>query len=330
MDYSSYVSDTLEDNAPGRREDLAAVLSRAWGVRQAVFPPEITFAVPGGRKYDTPVFSNRRENFLSISVTGKSCALLCDHCSGRMLAGMTPATSPEELLALAKRLRERGAQGILISGGCDKEGRVPIDNFHQAITDIKKMGLQVIVHTGLVSKAQAKELKETGVDQVLLDIIGDRQTIQEVCHLNKTPGDYYRCLEELLGAGLKVAPHIVIGLYYGKVKGEYEALREMARVGLKRLVLVALRTLPGTPMAGVHMVNYQEIARLVAEARLACPRSFLSFGCAKPYGKEKALLEKSLIDAGVNAMAYPEESSIAHARIRDLSYSFVEKCCSCV
>lgn len=87
---------------------------------------------------------------------------------------------------------------------------------------------------------------------------------------------------------------------------------------------------PGTPMAGVQLVNYREIARLVAEARLACLRTYISFSCATPCGKEKDLLEKSLIDAGVNAMAYPEESSIAYAETRDLACSFVEKCCSCV
>ncbi len=320
----------LKDEAPGYPEDLATLLSRAWRVRQRIFPPEITFAVPGGRKYDTSVFSNNRENFLSVSITGKSCALLCDHCSGRMLAGMTPATSPEELLALAGRLRDKGAEGLLISGGCDREGRVPIDSFLPAIADIKVMGLQVIVHTGLISGTQAKKLKEAGVDQVLLDVIGDKYTIQKVYHLDKTPGDYYRCLEEILKVGLDVAPHIVIGLHYGQIRGEYAALREIARIGVQRLVLVALRALPGTPMAGLQIVNYRKIACLVAEARLACPRTYISFGCARPFGKEKAFLEQSLIDAGVNAMAYPEESSIAYAKSKDLAYSFVEKCCSCV
>lgn len=267
---------------------------------------------------------------MSVSITGKSCALLCAHCSGRMLAGMTPATSPEELLALAGRLRDKGAHGLLISGGCDREGRVPIDNFLQAIADIKSMGLQVIVHSGLISGTQANKFKEAGIDQVLLDVIGDRDTIQQVYHLNKTPGDYYRCLEELLGAGLDVAPHIVIGLHYGQIRGEYAALHEIARIGVQRLVLVALRTLPGTPMAGLQTVNYREIARLAAEARLSCPQTHISFGCARPFGNEKVLLEQSLIDAGINAMAYPEEACIAYARTKGLAYSFVEKCCSCV
>ncbi|MBO8168926.1 MAG: radical SAM protein [Thermoanaerobacteraceae bacterium] len=314
-------------DAPCRGE-LTDVLNRAWKLRMRNFTREITFAVPGGRKYDTALFSNCQERFLSVSVTGKSCSLLCDHCRGRMLAGMVTATDPEALLAQARRLREKGAHGLLISGGCDREGRVPLDDFIPAIADIKAAGLKVIVHTGLVSASQATELKAAGVDQVLIDIIGDRSTIQQVYHLDKTPEDYYRCLTELLEAGLDVAPHIVIGLHYGKIVGEYAALQEIARMGVKRLVLVALRNLPGTPMADLKQVDWQEVVRLTAEARLLCPETFISFGCARPFGKEKQCLERHLIEAGINAMAYPEEESVAYAKARGLTFSFVEKCCS--
>lgn len=309
--------------------ELEGLISQAWEVRCRNFPPEITFAVPGARKYDTAVFANRRENFLSVSVTGTTCYLLCDHCCGRMLAGMVPVTGPGELLALAEKLRENGAAGLLVSGGCDVEGRVPLANFLPVIAQIKAMGLQVIVHSGLISPAEAKLLKQTGVDQVLLDIIGDKSTIQQVYHLDKTPEDYYRCLEELLSAGLDVAPHIVIGLHYGNIRGEYAALREIARIGVRRLVLVALRTLAGTPMAGVK-VDLKGLVRLVARARLECPQAFISFGCARPFGEEKAALEQTFIEAGINALAYPAESSVLYAGTKGLACRFMEKCCSCV
>ncbi len=312
------------------REELSALLDRAWELRQRNFSPEITFAVPGGRKYDTVVFTNRQERFLNVSITDKTCSLLCDHCRGRMLAGMTPVTDPRQLLALVERLMGKGARGLLISGGCDREGSVPLDNFIPAIADITATGLKVIVHTGLVARDQAKRLKDAGVDQVLFDIIGDEDTIRQVYHLDKVPEDYYRCLESLLEVGLDVAPHIVIGLHYGKIRGEHAVLREIAQIGVDRLVLVALRNLSGTPMAGLRPVDRREVARIAAVARLICPETYISFGCARPFGKEKIVLEQHLIDAGINALAYPEEETLTYVQKRGLVFKFEEQCCSMV
>jgi len=56
-------------------------LGRAWAVRRAHFPDEITWSYP----LDTAV----------LSLTGGECALDCAHCGGHYLGGMRPIWEAE-------------------------------------------------------------------------------------------------------------------------------------------------------------------------------------------------------------------------------------------
>lgn len=231
---------------------LPELLQEAWKVRKTKFSSDIVFAVPGAKKYESAYFSNTPESFVNISVTGKYCSLHCDHCKGILLKTMIPAAHPRELAELVPRLKEVSTKGVLISGGSDSQGRVPLKNFFDEMRLLKEVGMKAIVHTGLVDRETVKGLKEAGVDQVLLDIIGDRETISRVYHLDKGPEDYVESLYLLKEAGLSMVPHIVAGLNYGKMGSELAALKAVSSVRPHGIVLVVLNPLSGTPMAGLR------------------------------------------------------------------------------
>ena len=52
-------------------------------------------------------------------------------------------------------------------------------------------------------------------------------------------------------SGLEWVPHIVAGLHYGTIRGEYEALDLIGRYNPAALVIVVITPLAGTPMANV-------------------------------------------------------------------------------
>ncbi len=309
---------------------LDGALAEAWAARRAHFPDEITFAVPGMIRYDTPAHTNRRESFAAVSVTGSGCRLGCEHCRGRLLEGMIPARDAGHLERIGEVLARRGASGLLLTGGCDEKGRVPLGPFLGAVASLRSRGLTVLAHTGLVSRAGAEALRDAGVDQVLVDVVGDPETARRVHHLDRGPDDYLRSLSHLLEAGLAVAPHVVVGLHFGRIRGEPRALEALGRLGVERIVLVALRPLPGTPMEGVSGPAPEAVAALAARARVANPRAWVSFGCARPRGPGRTTLERYLVDAGVNSLAFPAEETVHHAEGRGLRCRFVERCCSVV
>ncbi len=314
----------------GGKVDLHRALGEAWAVRRAHFPDEITFAVPGMIRYDTRAYANRRESFAAVSVTGAGCRLGCEHCRGRLLGGMIPVRDAGELERVGAALARRGAAGILLTGGCDEGGRVPLGPFLGAVPALRALGLTVIAHAGFVTRAGAEALREAGVDQVLADVVGDPGTARRVHHLDRGLDDYLETIARLLEAGLAVAPHVVVGLHFGRIRGEPRAVEALGRLGVGRLVLVALRPLPGTPMEGVEGPGPEAVAAVAARARIENPRARVSFGCARPHGPGRKDLERYLVDAGVNGLAFPSEETVHHAGRRGLRFRFVERCCSMV
>lgn len=305
--------------------NLSTLLVEAWNLRRENFSDVIHFAIPGGRHYDGKHFNNSGR-FLNVSITGESCALHCDHCEGTMLKGMLPALTPEKLKELGTKLREKGVTGLLITGGCNNDGQVPLKPFMAALSYLKSLDLTVHVHTGLADKETAVGLKQAGVDKVFLDMIGDSSTIRKVYHLDRQPSAFIKSLEILLAEGLEVVPHVVIGLNYGEIMGEEALIQLLSDYPLETLVLVALRPMPNTPMGLVNGPDAAEIIRITAQTRLWNPTLKLSFGCARPYAK-KVYLERMLIAAGINTLAYPLDETIEFAIERGLKPVMSEMCC---
>jgi uncharacterized radical SAM superfamily protein len=302
----------------------------AWQARSAHFAPWLGLAVPGARHYQTEHYENDPHRFAAVSLTGTACALNCAHCGRHLLDSMYAAPTPEELTALGRRLLDQGGWGVLLSGGADAQGAVPLHRHLPAIAALKEMGLRVIVHTGLTDAETARGLYEAGVDQALFDVIGDRETIGAVYGLPYTPDDYARGLDTLRRAGLQVAPHVVIGLHFGQLRGELNALEIIHRVGADVVVLVVLRPLPGTAMAAVPAPSPEQVGRLAAVARLLVPTTPLTLGCARPAGPAKPIMERLAVLAGANVIAYPDPATVELAREAGLEIQFLESCCTLV
>lgn len=302
--------------------------SAAWEVRQRCHAPDLTFAVPGAKRYQTEHYRNTPHRFASISLTGQSCELMCEHCRGRLLVGMRPALTPDALLAQGQQLLEQGCQGILISGGADADGAVPLKPHLSAIARLKEWGLRVIVHTGLPDRETARGLKAARVDQVLFDVVGDELTIRQVLHLDRSPDDYAETLAMLRELDIPVAPHVIAGLYYGQLRGELAALETIRRIGADVVVIVVLRPLSRTPMADAPVVEPETVGRLVAVARLLNPNVPLTLGCARPSGRVKVEMERRAVLSGVNSVAYPDPATVELAAGLGLRTRFVESCCT--
>jgi len=304
-------------------------MREAWEVRRN-FEPVIHFSAPGAKHYYNRYYSNHAYSFVNLSVTGKACACRCDHCKGRLLETMVAAPSPQEMRNVIDRLLNIGGQGILVSGGADSAGEVPLLPYIEVMKYAKNMGLKVLVHGGLIQPDTAAGLKEAGVDQVLLDVIGDENTIKRVYHLDRKPDDYFRSMIYCREAGLEVAPHVVIGLHYGQIRGERRALEMIREVDPETVVLVVLTPSPGTAMAELKPPPIDKVTELIAEARVMNPHTTLTLGCARPPGLYKRRLEIKAVDCGVNGIAYPDEATVWYAMNRGLEARFSEECCSLI
>jgi uncharacterized radical SAM superfamily protein len=292
-------------------------------------PKKIRFYAPSFMYYKTGYYCSSPTDFPTISVTGKACALKCSHCGGKVLETMYPATTPEKLFDLCAQLKRDGASGCLISGGCLPDGSVPIGKFVDVIGKAKReLGLTVFVHAGIIDLKTAKELKSSGVDAALLDIIGSDETIKEVYNLNVTVKDYESSLKALHDAGIAFVPHVIVGLHHGQLKGEFHALEMISRYKPSALVIIAFMPIHGTQMSKVEPPKPEDIAKVIASARLMFPTLPLVLGCMRPKGKHRIKTDILALKAEVDAIAFPTEEAIKFAENQGHATSFSSFCCA--
>lgn len=292
-------------------------------------PKRVTFYAPSFAHYKTRHFSASQTQFPTLSVTGNECALNCKHCGAKVLKTMQPATTPEKLFESAQKLKTQGATGCLVSGGCNPEGSVPLQEFIPILGRMKReLGLTVLVHTGIIDSATAKALKAAEVDAALIDIIGSSETVKEVCGLSITARDYENSLNAMNEAGLCFVPHVIVGLQNGKLHGEFKALKMISRYKPSALVVIAFMPIRGTEMANVKPPKPTDIARVVASARLMFPETPLALGCMRPKGRHRAETDCLCLKAGVDAVAFPSEVAIDYAEKQGYDLAFSGVCCS--
>jgi len=308
------------------KKELLNMLETGFYMRQN---REIRFYAPSFSYYKTKFFCSFPSSFPTISVTGTRCALNCKHCGGKVLETMHPALSPSELFDVCAKLKQKGAVGCLVSGGCLPDGSVPLEEFADAIEKVKReLGLTVFVHTGVITPKTAAALKKAGVDAALIDVISSSETIKKTLSLNITPQDYVDSLQALDKSKLNFVPHVIVGLKDGKLDGELDALRMVAAVKPSAVVLIAFMPIRGTAMEKTTPPKPWDIAKVTAAARMMFPKVPLILGCMRPKGKARGETDVLALKAGVDAIAFPSEEAVKCSNEKGWKTSFSSFCCA--
>lgn len=240
---------------------------------------------------------------------------------------MIHARDPDELYCILKRVFEEQGLGVLISGGSDKSGKVPLEPFIPVLKRIKQeTDLILNVHTGFIDHLEAQHLAGAGVDIVSLDVVGSRETVRKVYGLDRGPNDYATTLRDLRKVGIPyVVPHITVGLHFGEIVGEIFAL-DLIKGALEPDVLIIDLLIPtrGTRMEHIQIPGNQDIIKVITKAveGFNCP---IVLGCMRPKGNIE--LERAAVDAGISGIVLPS-SQVRREMEKRQKCRVVEACCA--
>jgi len=255
------------------------------------------------------------KKFPSISITGNYCALSCPHCEGRFLEGMTSISNPEGLYSFAIELEESGGTGFLLSGGCTEKGKVPIEKYFNILSKIDETTqLSINVHTGLPTEEMIKGLIDAKVDAISYDMIGSKKTIKRVYGLDVSPEDYKEGYQMLKNAGLKVAPHITVGLDEGKLDGEFKAIKLLEDP--EKIVLNSL--IPNDFGKRVSKKDFFSVMGRISDL------TDIILGCMRERGRHE--MEIQALKRGVIGIVLPSKKAEKWANEK-FDVEKVEKCC---
>ena len=262
-------------------------------------------------------------SFPSISLTGTYCALNCAHCGKHYLETMKKVTR-KNLVEYCKNLEREGYKGCLLSGGLDHRLKVPLDIYSCEIKQIKKeTKLKLNAHVGFIDESDLEWVRY--VDVISLDFVGADEVIKRVYGIEKSVKDYLRIIDLLTSNGVKVAPHITIGLDFGKIWWEYTAIDQLIGYPIDVLVLNVLIPTKGTKMEGLTPPSVGESLKVVRYARQHF-KGELSIGCMRPPGKWRVEFDRKAIEEGIDRITNPPRKIIEWAKkTRDVE--IIYECC---
>jgi hypothetical protein len=242
---------------------------------------------------------------------------------------MIQAPDPESLWNEAQAAVKRGATGMLITGGSDAECRLPFNRFIGAISKIKeRLEISIAIHSGLIDRKTALSLSDAGVDTAMIDLIGSEKTIREVYHLDKKVEDFEESLAALCGVGMKVTPHIVVGLHFGKIVGEQRALEMVENHPVDSLVVVVVVPYYAKTLSMFPAPEPEAVGRFLIECRRRLGSKEILIGCARPGGAHKVKTDLYALAAGVDGIAYPADGMVRAAETLGYQVSVRSSCCS--
>ncbi len=264
--------------------------------------------------------------FPAVSMTGSRCELQCDHCRGHYLRAMTDASRPGSLPEVAAALKGAGAVGILLSGGCDRQGKLPILERVDEIRSVRQLGLRVNLHTGLLGAEDAQRLTGTGADCYSVDIVQDPHVIRDVLHLKVGPEAYRETLSALFASNAgRVVPHICIGLGGDDIEGEMASVDLVSGFPIAALVLLWRLPAPDAPMRRAKNASPDRFLRVVRHAIEKLDRPVL-LGCMRPRGNVE--LEIEAVRLGVVGLALPAAETLRRLELEGYEVVRSGLCCA--
>jgi len=258
-------------------------------------------------------------SFPAVSVTGMGCDQMCEHCKGSHLKGMLHIESNDGLFRLVDEIADSGGNGMLVSGGCDTSGRVPLRKAEDAIRYAAGKGLKVNVHAGLINGTEAERLVSAGVSAFSVDVHRDPDVIRSVLHLDADPNVYADTIDSIIEAGGRPVAHLTVGFGVADIMLSADLVKNK---GLKDVILLALVPTKGT-MTEDSVISEDAI---VDSAKMLIGEGFnVTLGCMRPRSHRN--LEIRCIQAGVRNIANPSRGTISWARENGLKVVEKGTCC---
>ena len=204
----------------------------------------------------------------------------------------------------AIRAREAGATRFCMGAAYRSPKAKDLAVIAEMIREVRALGLETCATLGMVSSAQAEQLKDAGLDYYNHNLDTSEEFYGEII-TTRTYQDRLDTLEAVRDAGLKVCCGGIVGMGEG-VTDRAKLLLTLANlpehpesVPINQLVQV-----PGTPLHGAATVDPLDFVRTIAVARILMPRSHVRLSA----GRESMSDETQALCflAGANSIFYGE------------------------
>ncbi|MDQ8039489.1 MAG: biotin synthase BioB [Rickettsiella sp.] len=254
-----------------------------------------------------------RSNAVQIStllnVKTGLCPEDCAYCpqSGHYTTGLKkePLMSLKQVKIAAEKAKEQGAGRFCIAAAWRSPPKKEFTSVLAMVEAIKTLELEACATLGMLTKEQANQLAEAGLDYYNHNLDTSPEYYKTIIS-TRTYEERLETLAQVRAAGIKVCCGGIIGM--GETREDrIGLLRQLANLPEhpKSVTLNKLIPIPGTPLANKPAVDSFEFVRMVAVARIIMPFSMLRLSAGRDSLSEEA--QSLCFFAGANSIHYGEK-----------------------
>jgi biotin synthase len=212
-----------------------------------------------------------------LSIKTGACPEDCAYCPQSVRydtgVGVEPLTQVETVRERAAAARSAGATRFCLGAAYRSPKPRELEVISRMIGEVRALGLETCATLGMLTLAQARQLKAAGLDYYNHNLDTSAEFYGEII-TTRTYQQRLDTLDAVRSAGLKVCCGGIVGMGES-VHDRAELLRTLANlpehpesVPINRLVRVA-----GTPLANAAEVDPFDFVRTIAVARVLMPRA---------------------------------------------------------
>jgi len=223
-----------------------------------------------------------------LSIKTGGCPEDCGYCgqSARYPTGVSrePLLSVFQVRSAARTAKENGAQRFCMGAAWRQapEGE-QFERVLQMVREVKNLGMEACVTLGMLTPLQAVRLKQAGLDAYNHNLDTSRSHYPKIV-TTRTYDDRLQTLRNARQAGLTVCSGGILGL--GETaQDRCEMVAELADLDPQpeSVPINLLMPIHGTPLEGASPVDFLDLVRTVATARILMPRARVRLSAGRIY-----------------------------------------------
>lgn len=258
------------------------------------------------RKFHNP---NEIQISTLMSIKTGGCPEDCKYCSQSIRydtdINLEKTLPLADIVKQAKAAKANGASRFCMGAAWRNLTQSNLSKVKDMVKEVKSLGLETCVTLGMVSDAQAKELKDVGLDYYNHNLDTSEEYYKKVV-TTRTYQDRLDTLKHVRDAGVKVCSGGILGLGEKNID-RVKLIQVLANlevhpesVPINRLVKVK-----GTPYFDNNDIDEFDFIRVIALARIAMPKSFVRLSAGRDTMNDH--MQSLCFLAGANSIFYGEE-----------------------
>jgi len=239
-----------------------------------------------------------------LSVKTGGCAENCGYCSqsqhfetGVKASKLMDATT---VIAAAMEAKAGGAQRFCMGAAWRDLKDRDVPKVAAMISGVKALGLETCATLGMLTRDQAQQLKDAGLDYYNHNLDTGPDYYDKVV-TTRTYQDRLDTLEAVRSVGMSTCCGGIVGM--GETRRDRAGLlHALATLPAHpdSLPINDLMPIPGTPLGDSEAVDPLEFVRMIAVARILCPKTVVRLSAGREHMSRE--LQALCFMAGANSM----------------------------